>query len=95
MKKFVYLFADVAEPSGDVHAQWEAWFTAVGPNLVDSGNPFGSGRELTAAGSRELTAAHDPAAGYTIVAAESLDDAEALLAGCPAHRVRIYEALPM
>ncbi|MBK5287709.1 MAG: hypothetical protein JJE46_04500 [Acidimicrobiia bacterium] len=96
MKKFIYLYSGTKEPTTEVRAQWEQWFAQLGPAFVDSGNPFGPGREVTATGSRELTPDLAPATGYSIVAATSMDEAEQLLEGCPvAEGVRIYEALPM
>ncbi len=96
MKKFIYLFHGYTEPTPEVMSAWGAWFESVGDKFVDSGNPLGGGREVTPSGSTDLTAAMDPATGYCIVNADSLDDAEKLLEGCPIiTSARIYEAMPM
>ena len=42
----------------------------------------------------ELTADQSPALGYSIVQAESIDEAVALLAECPMD-MWVYEAMPM
>ena len=96
MKKFVFLYHSFQEPSADVMDAWGTWFAAVGDKFIDSGNPFGEGREVTKTGSRSLTSDLRPASGYSILNADSIDEAEKLLEGCPAiDSVRIYEAMPM
>ncbi len=75
---------------------WMSWFSEIGDSIVDSGNPFGPGREVTPTGRRDLPRGADAAAGYTIVNADSMDAAEKLLENCPiVTSVRIYEAMPM
>ena len=84
------------EPSPEVVSAWMAWFASVGDRMVDSGNPFSSGREVTRDGNRDLPREPTSITGYCIVSAESMDDAERLLEGCPIiHSVRIYEAASM
>lgn len=97
MKKFVLLYVGAVEPTQDVMDGWTKWFTALGKRVVDSGNPFGSGKEITKHGSKELATDADAIAGYTIVNAESAEEIEKLVAAeCPmVSSVRIYEALPM
>ncbi|MDH3260504.1 MAG: hypothetical protein OEM81_14120 [Acidimicrobiia bacterium] len=96
MKKFVFLYYGYAEPTQETMDAWMAWFGTVGEHLVDSGNPFGPGREVTTGTTNELTAEASPITGYSIVNADSMDDAEKLLAGCPIiDSVRIYEATSM
>jgi hypothetical protein len=97
MKKFVFLYqgwGDV-EPGPEVMQAWGTWFERVGQHMVDSGNPFGTGREVTPGGARELTDETSPTTGYSIVSAADIDAAEKLLDGCPSTSVRIYESLPM
>jgi len=97
MKKFVFLYygAWPGEPTREIMDAWTAWFASIGENLVDGGNPLGQGREVTAGASTDLTEA-SPITGYSIVSADSMDDAEKLLVGCPIiDGVRIYEAMSM
>jgi hypothetical protein len=94
MKKFVLLFCSV-EQTGDSIEQWIAWFDANAQHLLDSGNPLGPGRWVTSEGASDLTDAA-PAMGYALLTAESLADAERIVATSPAAAgVRVYEALPM
>lgn len=96
MKKFIFLFYGYEEPTPEVMKAWEGWFAAVGDKFVDSGSPFRGGREVTRAGSKTLTPEMSPATAYCIVNAESIEDAEKLLDGCPIiDSVRIYEGVTM
>jgi hypothetical protein len=96
MKKFVFLYYGHWQPSPELMEQWGNWFAKIGPHLVDSGNPFGAGREITRDGSADLSSDPQPITGYSIVSAASLDEAEQLLQGLPiVDSVRIYEAVAM
>ena len=73
-----------------------------GPQLVDPGSPFGRGVELRRGEQSELTRTDltldspAPMVGYCILNAESLQDAEDLVASMPIiESVRIYEAQSM
>ncbi len=95
MSKFVFLYGGQSEPTDDVMAAWHEWFDSIGSNIVDSGNPFGAGREVAHGEGTDLTEAMGPATGYSIVNADSLDAAVKLLDGCPSSVTRVYEAMPM
>ena len=96
MKKFVFLMYGYEEPTPEVMQAWGAWFGELGDKFVDSGNPFTGGREVTKAGSKTLTPEMGPATAYCIVNAQSMDDAEKLLASCPIiDSVRVYECVTM
>ncbi len=55
MKKFVVLTYGFTPLTEKVRQEWGAWFAAVEPRLVDPGNPFGRGVELTTTSRTELT----------------------------------------
>ena len=96
MKKFVYLYYGWGEPTQETMDAWSGWFASMGDRFVDTGNPFGGGREVTPTGTKELTPEMEPAVGYSIVNAESLDEAEKFLEGCPMiNSVRVHEAMSM
>ena len=96
MKKFLMLSYGYIEPTPEVVGAWMAWFEKVGEHIVDSGNPLGNCREVTNDGSRHLTPAMGAAGGYSILSADSMEDAERLLEGCPIiDRVQLYEAMAM
>ena len=96
MKKYVFVYYGWGEPTPERMKAWGEWFGSVADKMVDSGSPFGQGREVTPTGSKTLTPEMGPAHGYSIVNAESMDAAEKLLDGCPIiTSVRVYEAMPM
>lgn len=96
MKKFMFIFHGFTEPTQANKDAWMNWFGEIGGNIVDSGNPFGAGREVTRAGRSDLPMDPSAASGYTIVNAESMEAAEKLLENCPMETsVHIYEAVAM
>ncbi|MGH8959241.1 MAG: hypothetical protein ACRDVK_11285 [Acidimicrobiia bacterium] len=96
MKKYMFLFQGAWEMTQQQKDAWGAWFAEIGESVVDSGNPFGPGREVTPTGRRDLPVNADATTGYTIVNAESMEAAEKLLENCPIlTSVEIYEAMMM
>jgi len=93
MKKFIFLHQGFETPTPEIGAGWMAWFEQVAPHTVDTGNPFVAGREVGKDGeATELDFSGVPMTGYTIVNAEDMDAAQALLGGLPMiHSTRIYE----
>lgn len=96
MKKFLMLSYGYVEPTPEIMAAWMAWFEKVGDRIVDSGNPLGNCLEVTKTGSRDVTPEMGAATGYSILSADTREDAERLLEGCPIiASVRLYEAMAM
>ena len=97
MKKFMILTYGFVPPTEQVKQEWGNWFASVGARLVDPGNPFGRGIEITKSDRTELTLdTPSPLVGYCILNAEDMKEAEALVAGMPIiESVRIYEAHSM
>jgi hypothetical protein len=97
MKKFLVLTYGFVPPTEEVKQAWGAWFSSVGSRLVDPGNPFGRGVELTKAARIDLTLdSPSPLVGYCILNAESMEEAESLVAEMPIiDSVRVYEAHSM
>ena len=91
MKKYLVLYhmptsfvemaknADPAEMKAGMEA-WMAWFARCGDQLVDMGTQLSGGRRLTASGS---SPSQRNVVCYSIVQAESMEAAEALLADHP------------
>ena len=72
---------------------WTAWFGSLGDSVVDMGNPFGASAAVGGGATSGLT-------GYSIVSADSLDDAVAKAKQLPDPRrrhggVEVYEAMDM
>jgi hypothetical protein len=61
---------------------WMAWFSEIGPVVVDGGNPFGPAASIAPDGTVSSGSA-SRASGYSIIRADSLEAATALASGCP------------
>jgi hypothetical protein len=95
VKKFVLLAHGDMEQSPEFRDAHMKWWSSLQDHVVDSGNPLFNGRTVSKDGTvTEVTLEMTPALGYSIVQAESIDDAVALLAGCPMD-MWVYEAMPM
>ena len=96
MKKFVFMSVGFETPTPVIQKAWADWFASVGDKIVDSGSPLGAGREVTKTGTKELPLGLDSITGYTIINAESLDEAEKIAKTCPIiTSMRVYEARSM
>lgn len=97
MKKFLILTYGFEQPTEEIKQAWGNWFASVGAALVDPGNPFGRGVELTKSTRTELTLdSPSPLVGYCILNAESMEEAESIVARMPIiESARIYEAHSM
>lgn len=66
------------EEQNKIMAEWGVWYEKLGEAIVDGGNPFGASKSINASGDVSDGSASSPAAtGYTVIAADSLDDAVA------------------
>jgi len=96
MKKFVFLFFGFEPPTQEMMDAWNKWFASIGDRLVDSGSPLGAGREISQSGIKELPLGADSITGYTIINADSLDEAEKIANTCPIiTSIRVYELMAM
>jgi hypothetical protein len=107
MSKFLYLYRGPATPMDDFTPEqseeqmraWGEWMGRVGSALADGGAPFGTRAAVADDGT---TPEPGDLNGYTIVEAESIDAARALLDGHPflsegkgRFTVDVYELVPM
>ena len=65
-----------------VMGAWMGWFGSLGAAVVDGGNPVGRACTIGADGSAEGGGAN-PATGYSVLEAASMDAALAMAKGCP------------
>ena len=102
MAKFVYLYRGVQmEETPEAQEQamqaWGAWFGKLGAAVTDMGNPFSASATVGPGGATNGGSSN--VGGYSVVTADSLADATAKVAGCPALEaggiVEVYEAIPM
>ena len=102
MPKFVLMFHGgeaPEEPSPEVMDRWMAWFGDLGDSIADMGSPFGAAMTVASDGTATSGSGADPASGYTVIEAPSLDEAVAKAKGCPGLNsggsVKVYEAMSM
>jgi hypothetical protein len=76
-------------------AAWGAWFGKLGPAVIEAGNPVGASTSVTASGSNG--AAGSGLTGFSVIQADSLDAAAALVTDCPViaggGKVDVYETI--
>jgi len=96
MKKFVLLYVGMWEHNPEVMEEWSKWFALLGDRVVDSGNPFGPGKEMTKTGTKVLPQDEQAIVGYTIINAKSMEEVENIVKDCPIiTSVKVYESMPM
>ncbi len=71
------------EEGARVMQAWNAWFGTLGEAVVDGGNPIGQTRTIASDGAVSEGGGANPATGYSVITAESLDAAQAVAKGCP------------
>ncbi len=87
MSKFLFVYhgggmPDSAEERAKVMAAWGAWFGQLGSAVLDGGNPTGASVTVNAGGTSDGGGAN-PAGGYSLIEASSIEDATEKAKGCP------------
>ena len=88
MAKYLFVYhggkapADPAEQKALMDA-WGAWFGSLGTAVIDGGNPVGESSTVMPDGSLVKKGGANPASGYSLIAATSLEDAHAKARNCP------------
>ena len=98
MKKFVLLYRGTRDeaPTEESMAAWGEWFASLGDAVVDAGNPFGEGREVSSNGTTDLARDADGVTGYTLINANDIDEAEKIALSHPVvQNIQVFEAMPM
>ncbi len=91
MKKFMLLHIGFEPPTPEIMEGWNKWFESVAERSVEHGG-FAGGRELSHDGTVELPWDRSSITGYSIITAESLDEAEEVAKSNPfIASIRIYE----
>ncbi len=89
MAKYLLLYRGGSMPeteaeSAAVIKAWTTWYTSLGSAVVDPGNPFTPlAKKIASNGAMSDSPAGTIASGYTILQAESLDQAAKMAQGCP------------
>ncbi len=78
---------------------WGAWFGSLGAAVIDGGNPVGASSTVLSNGSLVSGGGANPATGYSLISASSLEDAHSKARGCPLLKaggtIEIAEAFDM
>ena len=87
------------EAAQQVMADWMAWLQGLGEDVLDGGAPVGLAITLHPDGQVVRDGGANPLSGYSLVRAESEEDAVAKARGCPHLRdggtIEIAEAVEM
>jgi hypothetical protein len=103
MANFVLVYTGGSAGATDAEREkamqaWGAWFGTLGDKMVDAGNPFSSHAKNLSNGSVHDGAIGTPATGYSILKADSLNEAADLAKGCPVlqsgGKITVYEITP-
>jgi hypothetical protein len=99
---FVYHGGTKASNPADVKKAmdaWGQWFGSMGAAVIDGGNPVGKSSTVRADGSLAGDGGANPASGYSLIEAPSLDEAHKKAKGCPiltaGGSIEIAQALDM
>jgi hypothetical protein len=88
MSDFVLIYGgggsmpETEEAQKQVMDAWTTWFTALGSAVKDPGNPFSPASKRIAADGA-VSDGDGSASGYSILTADSLDEATTLAKDCP------------
>ncbi len=94
MKKFMLLHFGFEKPTAEIMEAWGKWFASIADKTVENGGFHGAAREISQNGTTDLTMASDSITGYTIINAESIDEATEMADGNPfIASIRIYEVI--
>jgi hypothetical protein len=92
MKRFMFLHYGFEKPTPEIMRAWGVWFESVADKTVDGGSHFVGGREVTRDGTKDLPLAADSITGYTVLSAETLDEATRMAQANPfIASIRVYE----
>ena len=94
MKKYMFLMFGFQKPTPEIMTAWGKWFESIADKVVDQGGFHGGAREISNAGTIDLPMGMESITGYTIINAESLDEAEKLARSNPyIASIRVYEIM--
>jgi hypothetical protein len=99
MANYLLVYQGGGMPEGEaaqkqVMEAWNQWFGKLGDAVIDGGNPFTAEAKTIATDGRVSDGA-PPASGYSVIKADSIDDAVAKASGCPVlqggAKIAVYE----
>lgn len=88
MAKYLYVYHGGGMPQSKEEGErimkaWTDWFGKLGTAVVEGGNPVGMSNTVASDGSVAANGGANPASGYSIIEASSMEDATTKAKGCP------------
>ena len=88
MPKYIFAYhggkmPETEEESARVMADWMAWLDSLGDAVVDGGNPAGPSSTVHSDGSVSCDGGSNPLSGYSLINADSIEQATAIAQNCP------------
>ena len=88
MAKYLFIYHGGTTPEAEDEIAkamdaWGQWFGSMGSAVIDGGNPVGMSTTVLSDGSTVDNGGSNPASGYSLIEAATLDDAVAKARGCP------------
>ncbi|NKB61802.1 MAG: hypothetical protein GKR95_06570 [Gammaproteobacteria bacterium] len=89
MSKYVFAYHGGKMPESEeeakkVMSQWVTWLQGLGNNLIDGGNPVGKSSTVQSDGSITPDGGSNPLSGYSLIEADTMEQALEFAQGCPA-----------
>lgn len=94
MKRFMLLHFGFEKPTPEIMGEWGKWFEATASQTSDKGGFHGAAREVSHDGTKDLPMGTDSITGFSIINADSIEEAEKIAADNPfIASIRIYEIM--
>lgn len=92
MKRYMMLHYGFEKPTPEIMEAWGKWFQSIADRSVENGGFHGAAREISHDGTAELNMGTDAITGYSIINAESIEEAEKIAQQNPFIKsIRVYE----
>lgn len=87
MATFLLVYHGGKRPQGEAETKkvmdaWKGWFDSLGVSLLDAGNPIGKSHTVNKDGSVTKNGGANPTDGYSLINANSMEDALNKAKGC-------------
>ncbi|MEM7193540.1 MAG: hypothetical protein AAF402_01230 [Pseudomonadota bacterium] len=88
MTKFIFVYhggsmPETEEEAALMMAKWHSWFDGLGSAVIDGGNPVGLSKTVNSNGSVDDHGGANPASGYSLLQADTIEAALDMAQGCP------------
>ena len=92
MKRYMLLHYGFEPPTPEIMEAWKAWFGSIADRTEENGGFHGGAAEISHDGSADLPMGPDSITGYSIIKAESLEEASQIAGRNPFIKsIRVYE----